>query len=34
MCIYSNGLNCECEYKLNSICDDPSNCEYLIEEEE
>ena len=27
MCRYINGENCECPYTMNSVCDNPSNCE-------
>ena len=27
MCRYINGGNCECPYTMNSVCDNPSDCE-------
>ena len=32
MCKYMNGNICENQHRMNSICNDPSNCEYLEEE--
>ena len=32
MCIYKNGNNCECPFIINSICNNPGDCEFLEEE--
>lgn len=34
MCKYFNGGYCQCEYAMNGVCNDLSNCEYLEEDEE
>ena len=33
MCKYQNGGNCECPYLMSSVCSNPSDCEYLTEDD-
>ena len=33
MCKYFDGT-CNCPYRMSSVCDSPSDCEYLTEEED
>ena len=32
MCKYMNGAECECEFVNSNVCNNPSDCEYMIED--
>ena len=33
MCKYNDGYNCNCQNRMNNVCIDLSNCEFLEEDE-